>query len=186
MSSKNEASDLTQILLLTLFLCSAVFGAWGFWIKTEGEAYRRSTASEARNFNALKELLGSAESKDVVKDHRRREESKKNASKTSSIIAQIVEDMRNSSAKPEVVSSNSDKRENGGLTTHTYSATFGSKALRDHITFLERIRTRAPHLGFEKMELTNKKKKNSTDGDIWELKLKLVSYSGGEDPADSQ
>ncbi len=33
MSAKGSASDLTQILLLTLFLCSGVFGVWGFWVK---------------------------------------------------------------------------------------------------------------------------------------------------------
>ena len=186
MSAKNEASDLTQILLLTLFLCSAVFGAWGWWIQSEAQEYQSATESEALNFAKLKDLLGSAESREVVEEHRRREESKKKASKTSSIISEIVEDMRNSTAKPEIVASSSDKRENGGLTKHTYSATFGSKPLRDHITFLEKIRTRAPHLGFEKLELSNKNKKSSTTADIWELKLKLISYSGGESTTNSE
>ena len=186
MSSKKETSDLTQILLLTLFLCSAVFGAWGWWIRSEAQEYRRATETEARNFSELTELLGSAESKEVVEEHRRREESKKKADKTSSIISEIVEDMRNSTAKPEIVASSSDKRENGGLTKHTYSATFGSKPLRDHITFLEKIRTRAPHLGFEKLELSNKNKKSSTTAEIWEMKLKLISYSGGESTTNSE
>ena len=178
MSSKNETSDFTQILLLTLFLCSGVFGAWGWWIKSEAQDYESATKREARNFNELKDFLASAESKEVVEEHRRREESKKKADKTSSIISQIIAEMKNSTAKPEVVSSDSDKRELSGLTKHTYSATFANKPLRDHITFLEKIRTRAPHLGFEKLELNNKTKRNSTSTDIWELKLKLVSYSG--------
>lgn len=186
MSSKNETSDFTQILLLTLFLCSAVFGAWGWWIKSEAQKFEAATRREARNFAELKDFLGSAESKEVLEDHRRREESKKKADKTSSIISQIVQDMRNSSAKPEVVSSDSDKRPLSGLTKHTYTATFANKPLRDHITFLEKIRLRAPHLGFEKLELNNKAKKNSATTDIWELKLKLVSYSGGESSANPE
>ncbi|MGE4602850.1 MAG: hypothetical protein AAEJ65_08095 [Planctomycetota bacterium] len=185
MSSKKEGSDLTQILLLTLFLCSAVFGAWGWWIKTESQKYRRATETEVRNFNELKDLLASAGSKEVVLDHRRREESKKNASKTSSIIASIISDMSNSAAKPEIISSRTDKSPPvGGLTKHTYLATFGVKPLRDQIVFLERIRSRAPHLGFEKMELTNtnKNKKSGSSTDTWALTVKLVSYSG-EAPA---
>ncbi|MEC9477404.1 MAG: hypothetical protein VX764_10235 [Planctomycetota bacterium] len=186
MAAKNETSDFTQILLLTLFLCSAVFGAWGWWIKSGAQEYEAATIREARNFSELKDFLASAESKEVVEEHRRREESKKKADKTSSIISQIIEDMRNSTAKPEVVSSDSDKRELSGLTKHTYTATFANKPLRDHITFLEKIRTRAPHLGFEKLELTNKTKRNSTNTDTWELRLKLVSYSGGESTSNSE
>ena len=183
MSSKKETSDLTQILLLTLFLCSAVFGAWGWWIQSEAQEYRRATETEARNFSELKELLGSAESKEVVLDHRRREESKRNASKTSSIIAAIIKDMSNSAAKPEIISSSTDKAQPiGGLTKHTYGATFGIKPLRDHIVFLERIRAQAPHLGFEKMVLTKNTKRASQGADNWDLAVVLVSYSG-EGPA---
>ncbi|HIC22995.1 MAG TPA: hypothetical protein EYO84_06180 [Planctomycetes bacterium] len=187
MSFKKEDSDLTQILLLTLFLCSAVFGAWGWWIKTEAQEYRRATETEALNFNSLKDLLASAESKEAVLDHRRREESKRNASKTSSIIASIISDMSKSAAKPEIISSRTDKSPPvGGLTKHTYLATFGVKPLRDQIVFLERIRSRAPHLGFEKLELsnTNKNKKGGSSSDTWGLTVKLVSYSG-EAPADN-
>ena len=91
MSAKGSASDLTQILLLTLFLCSGVFGVWGFWVKKQVSDYENGIRREEVNLQNMRELLASAESKEVVLEHRRREESKKNASKISDVVIGILD-----------------------------------------------------------------------------------------------
>jgi hypothetical protein len=73
MAAKHQTSDLTQILLLTLFLCSAVFGGWGLWLQNGAEKYRVAAVRENQNLMSLKELLDSAESKEVVLEHLRRD-----------------------------------------------------------------------------------------------------------------
>ncbi len=177
MADHGKTSDLTQIILLTLFLCSGVFGAWGYWLHISAEEYRAATESESRTLMNLKELLNSAESKEVVLDHLRREESKKNSGKISTTIAEIIESMKNSASKPEIKSQSNDAEPKQGITKHSYAATFENRPLREQITFLAHIQTRAPHLGFEKVKLTNRTKKDS-EAELWELYLVLVNYSG--------
>ncbi|MDE0959155.1 MAG: hypothetical protein OSB09_00075 [Planctomycetota bacterium] len=177
MTDRGKTSDLTQIILLTLFLCSAVFGGWGYWLHTSAEKYRAATVRESQNLMNLKDLLNSAESKEVVLEHLRREESKKNSGKISTTIAEIIESMKNSSSKPEIKSQSNDADVTAGITKHSYAATFENRPLREQITFLAHIQSRAPHLGFEKVKLTNRAK-NETEAESWELYLVLVNYSG--------
>jgi hypothetical protein len=179
MAAKQRTSDLTQILLLTLFLCSAVFGGWGLWLQNGAEKYRVAAVRENQNLMSLRELLDSAESKEVVLEHLRREESKKNSGKISTTITEIIEGMKNSTAKPVIKSASNDSNKTGALTKNTYHATFENKPLREHVTFLANIQTRAPHLGFQKIELSNKAKKGSEE-DAWALVLELVNYTGEE------
>ncbi|OUU20048.1 MAG: hypothetical protein CBC13_11190 [Planctomycetia bacterium TMED53] len=180
MSAKGSTSDLTQILLLTLFLCSAVFGAWGFWVKKQAADYQAVTKREEGNLLQMRELLSSAESKEVVLEHRRREESKKNASKISDVVIGIIETMRNSTGRPELKTGNNDvKSLAGGIKKHIYTASFEERPLRDHVSFIANIQARAPHLGFEKVKITNKSPRSEYQ-DTWDLQLTIVSFAGGE------
>ena len=182
MSAKGNTSDLTQILLLTLYLCSAVFGVWGFWIKSQAANFENGIRREQVNLQNMRELLASAESKDVVLQHRRREESKKNASKISDVVIGIIDSMRNSTARPEIKTANKDvKNERDGIKKHIYNATFEERPIRDHITFIANIASRAPHLGFEKVKLMNKSPRSEYQ-DSWDLQLSIVSYAGDDGP----
>jgi hypothetical protein len=183
MSAKGNTSDLTQILLLTLFLCSGVFGVWGFWVKKQASNYENAIRREQVNLQNMRELLASAESKEVVLEHRRREESKKNASKISDVVIGIIDSMRNSVARPEIKTANKDvKSLAGGIKKHIYNATFEERPIRDHVTFIANIQSRAPHLGFEKVKLTNKSPRSEYQ-DSWDLQMTIVSFAGGETAA---
>ncbi len=177
MAGKNQTSDVTQILLLTLFLCSVVFGGWGLWLYNGSESLRQATQRESANLQGLKELFEGAESKDVVLEYLRREESKKNSGKISSTINEIIESMKNSTAKPEIDSSSNNSTPVAGLIRNTYTVSFKPKPLREQITFLANIQTRAPHLGFDKVKLNNRAK-NADAEEAWELTLVLMTYSG--------
>ncbi|MBA4684617.1 MAG: hypothetical protein H2076_06470 [Planctomycetes bacterium] len=180
MSAKGNNNDLTQILLLTLYLCSAVFGVWGFWIKSQAANYENGIRREQVNLQNMRELLASAESKEVVLEHRRREESKKNASKISDVVIGIIDSMRNSTARPEIKTANKDvKGQRDGIKKHIYNASFEERPIRDHVTFIANIQARAPHLGFEKVKMMNKSPRSEYQ-DVWDLQMTIVSYAGGE------
>ncbi|NCF54968.1 MAG: hypothetical protein GWP41_01725 [Planctomycetia bacterium] len=183
MSSKGSTNDLVQIVLLTLFLCSGVFGAWGFYVKGQAAEYKARTAAEEVQLGKLKQLLGSAESKEVVLAHRRREDSKKNAGNISDVVIDIIESMKNSSARPEIKSATKDEKSlRDNFKKFVYNATFEPRLLRDHITFIANISARAPHLGFEKVKLVNRSKRGSYE-DLWDLTLVIVSFGGEENSA---
>jgi len=165
---------------LTLFLCSGVFGAWGFWVKSQAATYQTYIQREEGNLLQMRELLSSAESKEVVLEHRRREESKKNASKISDVVIGIIDVMRNSTARPEIKTANKDvKTLSGDIKKHIYNATFEERPLRDHVTFIANIQARAPHLGFEKVKITNKSPRSEYQ-DTWDLQMTIVSFAGGD------
>ena len=88
--------------------------------------------------------------------------------------------MKNSTARPELKTSNMDEKTlPGGIKKHIYNATFEERPIRDHVTFIANIQARAPHLGFEKVKLTNKSPRSEYQ-DSWDLQLTIVSFAGGE------
>ena len=141
---------------------------------------------EALNLEELEEMPAASTSGEMVEGSPACEESEEAAESASSVISQIITEMQNSSIQPEILSTSTDKRADGNLTRHTYSAIFANKSIGDHLIFIEKIRTQAPHLNFEMLEIKNKRKKNSTDTGSCELRFKLTNYSGIKSETESE
>ncbi|MGE4619950.1 MAG: secretin N-terminal domain-containing protein [Planctomycetota bacterium] len=105
---------------------------------------------------------------------------------TSNIIAQIIKEMQNSSARPKIVSASNSKRESSSFTIHSYSAQFANNSVANHLALIEKIRTKAPHLVFDLLEIKNNAKKNNRDTDLCSLKLRLTSYSSVKSETESE
>jgi len=135
------------------------------------------TATEEESLN-LEEL--------VAKEPLVCEEIEATFDSTSNIIAQIITEMQNSSAKTEILSASNSKRVTDSFTIHSYVAQFANNSIGNHLAFIEKISTRAPHLVFDLLEIKNNAKKNSKDADLCSLKLRLTNYSGVKSETESE
>ena len=147
--------------------------------KQQGSAVQEpaTTAEETLNLEQLDQLRSFSVDDLSEQEPSDDEESKKTLESTGNIIAQIIEEMGNSSATPEILSASNDKRVNNNFTRHSYAAQFANSSIGNHLVFIEKIRTRAPHLVFELLEIKNNAKKNSRDKNLHSLRLRLVSFS---------
>ena len=75
MAASNQKSDLAQIVMLTFFLCAIFFTGWGIYSSTRVTALEKERNQQAQRMKDLQKELRKKESKQIVKDDRRRKKS---------------------------------------------------------------------------------------------------------------
>lgn len=182
MAQQGKPSDLAQITMLTLYFCAIVFGLWGMWMSKQSGDWQAFRDQQAKSLTDLDRYLKSEEPRNTLLEHRRREESKKNAGKIASSIQEVISKMAGSASQPEIASaSNNDKPAGNNIRELQYIVAFKPKRRSDFVTFLQRLENEAPHLSFSKVKMENKARRSEEESG-WVMNLTAVSYVGEEPP----
>ncbi|MFQ5655307.1 MAG: hypothetical protein ACE5GW_11330, partial [Planctomycetota bacterium] len=150
------SSDLLQIVILTLFLCAVFFGGWGLYSKFQYAKQHAARDKEAESHRKLKALLKKQESIDTLRNHRRREQSKKHSAEIDTAVQEVLDGMGNSAAKPVLADSHlyPAKKEGSGdaaIYESEWSGKLAPMALKDHLAFLHRLEVDRPHIRFKRL-----------------------------------
>ena len=91
MAASNQKSDLIQIVMLTFALCAVFFAGWGLFSNYKGNKLRTQRTVQLQRMKDLDKELRKTESKQVLKDDRRRKESEANSGQIDSAVASVLQ-----------------------------------------------------------------------------------------------
>jgi len=175
-ASSGKNSDLVQIVLLTFALCAVFFTGWGIYSNYRGNKLIRERAVQLQRLKDLTRELRKSESRQILKNERRRKESEENSGQIDTAVASVL-----AKSNLRKATDNTDPPKPQGVGSqrvyeHTYRITFDPSPIDEVYRFLARLEAEQPHLEFKRVKVSSKKKREE-DPDEWQLDLTLVTYT---------
>ena len=177
MAAGTKKNDLTQIVMLTFFLCAVFFTIWGIWKSTRVATLRESRDMQAKRLVNLEKELKKPESQQAFKDDIRRKDSAENSGQIDSAVQTVLDrtQLKLKKGDPSGAPKQSGPAGNR-VYEFQYTAYLNPAPIEEVYRFIAMLEAQQPHLEFKKVKVRNKKRKEE-DPDEWELDLTLVTYT---------
>ncbi|MCA8959648.1 MAG: hypothetical protein KDC38_04010 [Planctomycetes bacterium] len=181
MAKKSSTNDILQIMMMTFYLMAVFFGGWGAYnhfFRVEEELARRDR--EQKGLIEVQKLLKDEENREALIQWRKREESKRAGDeRLGREVSEVLAALRPAPAIANQNSSPPKKQGKDGkdaVTLYEFNISFKPTSIQGGpLQFVQMVETLKPHLSFEKVEITKRSKKNTSE-DNWASEFTIVNY----------
>ncbi|MFN0059084.1 MAG: hypothetical protein ACKVX7_11550 [Planctomycetota bacterium] len=176
-SGKSTANDLLQICLLTFYLMAIFFGCWGvFYGGFRGPRERAERDKQFSRYKNLTDLLQKQESKETLREYRRKAESAKVSTSIQNDVNEVLEASGKALKIGSLSAQGSKVLPGTNISEQEASLSFKETSLRSGLLhFVFNLLSMKSHISIKSMQFN---RKGSGDKDEWSSDIKLVTYSG--------